>query len=207
MCKVALIDDEKKHYEEYKMILESYDVELLFAEYMPKSTNKSIYSQILDWILKNQIEFVLVDYKLDLKYEFQGSQLIQYLNNNIPDLQCVLFTSNPTDDDLVLEQLKINKNVFSQENKLNEFVKLIKQGANIFHNRIESSLDEYKDLLAKREKDTLSSMEIEQLTMLYKRLISYGLVEELPSIIFKDDIEEKMDKLIEDIEDFLKNDK
>ena len=40
------------------------------------------------------VAFVLIDYKLDDKYEFEGSNLMHYIDNAIPDLQCALFTSN-----------------------------------------------------------------------------------------------------------------
>ena len=101
MCRVGLIDDIKDEYEDYKYRLELRDIELLYMDY------KTSYEEILDWILDNRIEVLLIDYKLDLLYEFNGSKLFQFINNNIPDLQCMLFTSNPEDDDLVMKMLKV----------------------------------------------------------------------------------------------------
>ena len=109
MCKVALIDDREEQYEKYKVMLAKKEIELVFMEFIPD------YPTIIEWLLDNQIEFVLVDYKLDTKYQFQGSKLIQEINNAIPDLQCVLFTSNTSDDDLVMDKLKVDKSIFYDE--------------------------------------------------------------------------------------------
>lgn len=198
MCRVALIDDEKEYVDQYQKILKHYGIDLIFMEY----ENGTSYSKILEWLLDNRIEFVLVDYKLSMKYEFQGSELIQYLNNAIPDLQCVLFTSNTTDDDLVLEKLKIDKNVFSDKEKLEDFINTIKQGTKVFNNRMQSTIIEYQELLGRKNK--LSSTERELFSNKYKILESYGLVESLPKEYFEKNLESKLDTLLKKLEEELK---
>lgn len=197
MCKVALIDDFKDNFDQYQRILHRRGIELIFMNYI------SDYHAITEWILDEEIEFVLVDYKLDSKYSFSGSQLIQYLNNTIPDLQCVLFTSNTADDDLVMDKLKLDKNAFNSVEGIEEFVKVIKQGASVYKNRRELSMLEYNKLKAKKEEEGLNNFELEEMISIYKRLVSYGLVEKVPNKYFTSDLENKIDSLIKKVEGYI----
>lgn len=202
MYRVALIDDIEDQYEKYKIRLAKRDIELVFMDFIPD------YEQIVEWLLNSRIEFVLIDYKLDTKYEFQGSQLMQYINNSIPDLQCVLFTSNTTDDDLVMDSLKVNKSVFnSNDEKYNKFIDMIKQGVKVFNNRKDNTLEEYIKLKAKKDEKGLTPIELDRMRKLYKFLVSYGLVEVLPDELIESNIEEKIDKLIKNVEEYIKQNK
>lgn len=198
MCRVGLIDDIKDEYEDYKYRLELRDIELLYMDY------KSSYDEILDWILDNRIEVLLIDYKLDRLYEFNGSKLFQFINNNIPDLQCILFTSNPEDDDLVIKMLKVNKNVFSSDNKFNEFVENLKQASRVFNKRQDETLIEYKMLLESKKSKELSPNEEKRFSELYKRLISYGLIDNVPERLLESDFEKAVDDLIKNVEDYIR---
>ncbi|MCI8965514.1 MAG: hypothetical protein HFJ43_04100 [Clostridia bacterium] len=197
MCRVALIDDVEEQYEKYKVMLEKKGIELIFMEFIPD------YPAIIEWLLDNQIEFVLVDYKLNTKYQFQGSQLIQQINNAIPDLQCVLFTSNTSDDDLVMDNLKVDKSIFYNDpEKYNKFIEMIKQAKRIFRNRQQNTLEDYNKLL---KKEKLTALEEEQKANLYKRLVSYGLVEPIAEELMETKVEQKMDKLIQTIEKYIED--
>lgn len=200
MYKVALIDDCKDQYENYRYRLEKKDIELLFMEY------KEDYREIINWLLDNQIQFVLIDYKLDLQYDFCGSQLMQYINNAIPDLQCVLFTSNTVEDDLVMDRLKIDKSVFNTDGKeYIEFIDTIKQAVNVFEKRKKIVEEEYLKLKEKKEKNKITALEEEDLARYYKILSSYGIVEKIPQEMLSTKVEEKIDKLISNVEEYLKN--
>lgn len=197
MCRVGLIDDIKDEYEDYKYRLELRDIELLYMDY------KTSYDEILDWILDNRIEVLLIDYKLDLLYEFNGSKLFQFINNNIPDLQCILFTSNPEEDDLVIKMLKVNKNVFTSDNKFNEFVDMLKQASRVFNKRQDETVTEYKILLENKKKKALAPNEEKRFSELYKRLISYGLIDNIPERLLESDFEKAVDDLIKDVENYV----
>ena len=197
MCRVGLIDDIKDEYEDYKYRLELRDIELLYMDY------KTSYEEILDWILDNRIEVLLIDYKLDLLYEFNGSKLFQFINNNIPDLQCMLFTSNPEDDDLVMKMLKVNKNVFNSDSKFNDFVDMLKQASRVFNNRQQETVKEYKILL-ERKQQGISAEEEKKFVDLYRRLVSYGFIEKIPERLLKSDFEKAIDDLIKDVENYVK---
>lgn len=200
MCRVALIDDMEDQYEKYKIRLKKKDIDLIFMDFIPD------YSKIVEWILEQKIEFVLIDYKLDTKYKFQGSQLMQYINNEIPDLQCVLFTSNTADDDLVMSKLKIDKKVFnSRGEEFEEFINTIKQATKVFRNRMDASVIEYRKMQERKNKEEFSAHELEEMYSIYKRLQSYGLVEYIPKEYFGSNIESKIDNLIKVVEDCIEN--
>ena len=197
MYKIALIDDCKDQYENYKYRLGKKGIDLLFMEY------KEDYKEIIDWLLDNQIQFVLVDYKLDLQYDFCGSQLMQYINNAIPDLQCVLFTSNTVDDDLVMDRLKIDKSVFNTDGKeYIEFIDTIKQAVNVFEKRKKMIEEQYLKLKEKKDSGKISALEEEDLARYYKILSSYGIVEKIPQEMLSTKVEEKIDKLIKEVEEY-----
>lgn len=192
MIKVLLIDDEKEQYDIYRIILKEDNIDLILLEEV------SSFKDIYEYILKNEIKFVLIDYKLDMKYDFKGSELISYLNNVLPDLQCLLFTAHSPEDDLVLDRLKVEKSVLnSNDHRYKEFINSIEQGAKVFENRMQNTIKEYKRLYNKKKK---SKADWERFHELYLRLVSYGYVERLPKEFFKkDNLEEKIDTLIEEI--------
>lgn len=200
MYKIALIDDCENQYENYKYRLGKKGIDLLFMEY------KEDYKEIINWLLDNQIQFVLIDYKLDLQYDFCGSQLMQYINNAIPDLQCVLFTSNTVDDDLVMDRLKIDKSVFNTDGKeYIEFIETIKQAVNVFEKRKKIMEEQYQKLKNKKDSGKITALEEEELVRYYKILSSYGIVEKIPEEMLSSKVEEKIDKLIKEVEEYLLN--
>lgn len=195
---IALIDDSKRQYDKYKTRLELKGINLIFMEYIQE------YDKIIQWLLDNEIKFVLIDYKLDDKYEFEGSNLMHYIDNAIPDLQCALFTSNIPDDNLVMNCQMIDKNVFNTRGEeFDKFIDRVKQAVTVFENRQKISLKEYNELLEKKKKTELNASEIERMEELYKRLYSYGLVEYMPKEFFETNIEEKIDELIKVVEKYI----
>lgn len=195
---IALIDDSKRQYEKYRARLEFKGINLIFMEYIQE------YDKIIQWLLDNEIKFVLIDYKLDNKYQFEGSNLMHYIDNAIPDLQCALFTSNIPDDDLVMNCQMIDKNVFNTRGEeYDKFINSIKQAVLVFENRQKISLKEYNELLEKRKNKELNASEIERMQELYKRLYSYGLVEYMPKEYFETNIEDKIDELIKIVEEYI----
>lgn len=195
---IVLIDDSKRQYDKYKTRLELKGINLIFMEYIQE------YDKIIQWLLDNEIKFVLIDYKLDDKYDFEGSNLMHYIDNAIPDLQCALFTSNIPDDDLVMNCQMIDKNVFNTRGEeFDKFVDRVKQAVTVFENRQKISLKEYNELLEKKKKTELNASEIERMEDLYKRLYSYGYVEYMPKEFFETNIEEKIDELIKVVEKYI----
>ena len=77
MYKVGYIDDSAKTFTNYTYGLLEYDIELI-------CTNEKMSKvQLVNWVLDNQIEAVMIDYKLNPKFEFVGTELIAYLNDKL----------------------------------------------------------------------------------------------------------------------------
>lgn len=199
MCRIGLIDDVKDEYENYRYKLEIRDIELLCMDY------QNSFDEILNWILDNKIEVLLIDYKLDLLYEFNGAKLFQMINNVIPDLQCILFTSNPEeDDDLVMKSLKLDKKMINTDVGFNNFVDLLKQASRVFNKRQDETFSEYKILLEKKENGSMLPLEEKRFLELYKTLVSYGVIENLPEKLLEPDFEKTIDEFIKDVENYIK---
>lgn len=199
MCRIGLIDDVKEEYENYKYKLELRNIELLYMDY------QSSFDEIFNWIRDNRIEVLLIDYKLEQLYEFNGSKLFQMINNVIPDLQCILFTSNPEeDDDLVMKSLKLDKSIINTDSGFNTFVDLLNQASRVFNKRQNETINEYKNLLEKKKKSDISPLEEKRFIELYKILISYGVIENVPEKLLESDFEKAIDDLINDVENYIK---
>ena len=199
---IALIDDSKEQYIKYKSRLERRGLNLIFLN----SEDVKNFEDIVDWILSKEIEFVLVDYKLDQEYDFTGSRLIQHINNAIPDLTCVLFTSNNPDDNLVTKYQTVEKSVFnSTGEEFDAFIDNVKQAIDVFENRRKTTLAEYQELKSKM--DELNEFEKERMKNLYKTLFSYGIVERVPDKYFESDLEKRIDCLIMTVEKYINEEK
>ena len=77
-----------------------------------------------------------------------------------------------------------------------EFIKTLKESADVFKKRREQKIDEYKALLKKRDEGNLGAEE-EEFLRLYKVLSSYGMVEKLPDTMLNLEFEQKLNNLLE----------
>lgn len=86
--KIGFLDDESEAFVDYNKRLSKYGIELLFVE---DCVDKE---DVLNWIINNEIQLLLVDYMLSELYDFNGTELIYYLNDKIPDFTCLILTSH-----------------------------------------------------------------------------------------------------------------
>jgi len=202
-CKVGFIDDIEEMIQKYIKRLNRCNIEVVYAK------DCVTYEDIFNWILANQIQYLLVDYNLTLKYEFTGSQLIHYINNKLPDLPCIIFSSvQEINDDLVIRNLIKEKSVLESKFDSPEFIDFIdemKNGAKVFETRKDKSLEEYKMLLEVKEKTGFKKSEEEdRFIYLYRILSSYGMVDKISPELIKSSVENKIDSLLEKLNEHLK---
>lgn len=202
-CKVGFIDDIEEMIQKYIKRLNRCNIEVVYAK------DCATYEDIFNWILDNQIQYLLVDYNLTLKYEFTGSQLIHYINNKLPDLPCIIFSSvQEINDDLVIRNLIKEKSVLESKFDSPEFIEFIdemKNGAKVFETRKDKSLEEYKMLLGVKEKTGFKKSEEEdRFIYLYRILSSYGMVDKISPELIKSSVENKIDSLLEKLNEHLK---
>ena len=199
---IGFVDDLEDMIAKYIKKFKRSDIDVIYAE------NCLTFKDIFEWILDNKINYLLVDYKLQQKYDFSGSELIRYINNKVPDLHCIIFSSvNDINDDLVMKNNIKEKSIIElriDDPKYKEFIAEIKDGAKVFETRKQISLEEYKDLLTiKITKGFKNAADEERLIFLYKILVSYGLIDKIPSELLKSTVEEKIDILLDKLNKYV----
>ena len=202
MYRVGYIDDEPTQFENYKRSLRRRckELDLVLIEDCESKQD------ILDKIYENQIDVLLIDYKMVKNYGFNGTTLINYINDSMRDIQCFIMTAVDTEqitDGLVAERDKFSKNIFDtegadpeKEKALNDFIRILLESAKVFQVRRQQKLGRYRELLDKKLHEELGADE-EEFLELYKVLSSYGLVEKLPKNMLDSKFEERLQRILE----------
>ena len=201
MYNIGYIDDNPSLYTAYEKKLKrrDQDVELILIE------GCKTKAEFVEKIYEKQIEVLLIDYKMASTFGFNGTTLISYINDQIRDLECFILTAvgnEQISDGLVASRNIFAKTVFDTEgddpekvSALMEFIKTLKESADVFKKRREQKIDEYKALLKKRNEGNLGAEE-EEFLRLYKVLSSYGMVEKLPDTLLNLEFEQKLNDLL-----------
>ena len=201
MYNIGYIDDNPSLYTTYEKKLKrrDQDVELILIE------GCKTKAEFVEKLYEKQIEVLLIDYKMASTFGFNGTTLISYINDQIRDLECFILTAvgnEQISDGLVASRNIFAKTVFDTEgddpekvSALMEFIKTLKESADVFKKRREQKIDEYKALLKKRNEGNLGAEE-EEFLRLYKVLSSYGMVEKLPDTLLNLEFEQKLNDLL-----------
>jgi len=210
MYRIGYIDDQPIQYEIYKKKLQRRfsDVELILLDGCKTKEG------FLEKIYEQQIDVLLVDYKMAGTFGFNGSALISYINDQIRDLECFILTAVEQEnikDGLVAYRDRRSKTIFDTEgddeqrvNDLNEFVEILKDSADVFRKRREEKREKYLKLFEKRKVRQLSLQDEEEYLRLYKVLSSYGMIEKLPENVLTSKFDEDLKGLLEVGEAILK---
>ena len=202
MYRVGYIDDEPTQFENYRRSLwrRCKELELVLIEDCDSKQD------ILDKIYEKQIDVLLIDYKMVKNYGFNGTTLINYINDSMRDIQCFIMTAVDTEqitDGLVAKRDKYSKNIFDteaadqkKEEELNDFIQVLLESAKVFKVRQQQKLERYRELLDKKHRWKLGADE-EEFLELYKVLSSYGMVEKLPQNMLNSEFEERLQKILE----------
>ena len=199
MIRVGFIDDDQSTIDNYKIRLKRKDIDLFFVE------NCSTKQNVIDWIIENEIKCMLVDYRLTGAYNFNGTQLVAFINSKLPDLPCVIlsnFCESGKKENLVINNLFIDRDVLAEDFDSNGFQNLItvlKQVVDVFDNRLRLRLTEYEDLKTKKEKGDISSFEEERLIELFKILRAYNEVDDLPAELLTTNTTKKMSEILQSL--------
>ena len=201
MYNIGYIDDNPSLYTTYEKKLKrrDQDVELILIE------GCKTKAEFVEKIYEKQIEVLLIDYKMASTFGFNGTTLISYINDQIRDLECFILTA--VDNEQISDGLVASRNIFAKTvfdtegddpekvSALMEFIKTLKESADVFKKRREQKIDEYKALLKKRNEGNLGAEE-EEFLRLYKVLSSYGMVEKLPDTLLNLEFEQKLNDLL-----------
>lgn len=202
MYRIGYIDDQPVQFENYKKKLKRRfeDVELVLLD------ECSTREEFLEKIYEEQIDVLLVDYKMAGTFGFNGSTLINYINDQMRDLECFILTAVEREsvaDGLVSNRNIESKTIFDTEGddeerveKLNKFIYDLKESAKVFQKRREIKREQYLELHEKKKEQRLSMQEEEEYVRLYKVLSSYGMIEKLPEDVLKSKFEEDLAALL-----------
>lgn len=197
MKRIGFIDDEKEYCDDYNAMLKRDEILLVLAE------NCFSKQDVISWIIDNKVECVLVDYKLNKLYDFDGTNLVAYINSELPDMPCIIITNYC--DEGIAENL-VSKNVFiprshfdADRESINykELVSLLLQSSAVFKNRLKNHLLEFEALKEKKDSDDITISEEERFLTLYKLLKTYEEVDDLPSELLATSMSNKMDTIID----------
>lgn len=196
MIKIGFIDDDKSLVDAYKTRLKRRDIELIFAD------DCNTKEDVLNWIFNNEIKCMLVDYKLTQVYSFMGTDLVAYLNSEVPDLPCIVLTNYCEEgigENLVVENMFIDRDVFDAEMgkpKFEDFIKKLEQSVAVFENRLVKRNEEFQILKEKKDSEEISSIEEERFIHLYKILRAYNEVDDIPSELLTSSASKKMSDIL-----------
>ena len=203
MYKRGYIDDQPTQYDNYRKNIRRRfpNVDLVLFD------NCTTREEFLERIYEEQADVLLIDYKMAATFGFDGSTLINYINDQIRDLECFILTQVDQDkvaDGLVAERNRYSKSIFDTEGdneekveKFNKFINELIESAEVFQKRREKKKEEYLQLYEKRKQKGLSLKEEEEYLRLYKVLSSYGEIEALPNEVLTGEFESKLDRLLE----------
>lgn len=202
MYRVGYIDDQPTQYENYQKKLKRRfgDVELVLLDQCKTK------EQFLDKIYEERVEVLLIDYKMAATFGFNGTTLINYINDQMRDLECFILTAVEQDkitDGLVAERNRFSKTIFDTEGDdpdklqaLTDFINILKQSADVFRKRSMQKKEQYLALHEKKQDGKLTLQEEEDYLRLYKVLSSYGMIERIPDKLLESEFSEKLDSLL-----------
>ena len=199
MYRIGYIDDNPTQYENYARKMKRKQMELILLE------GCKTKAEFVNKIYEEQLDVVLIDFKMARTFGFNGTTLISYINDQIRDLECFILTSvdeEQIDDGLVATRNRYPKTVFDTEAdnqeklaRFDEFISTIKESADVFRTRQKQKVEEYRALLQKKKENRLG-VEEEDFLRLYKVLSSYGMVEKLPESMLDSKFEQSLDELL-----------
>ena len=201
MYRVGYIDDETTQYEYYDRKLKrlSPDIELIFLK------DCKTKEDFLEKIYAEQIEVLLIDYRMAGNFGFNGTTLINYINDHVRDLECFILTGVDRElisDGLVTDRNTFQKTVFNTEaddpqkiKELQDFIDVLRNSAKVYRVRREQKIERYKELLELKKSGKLGADE-EEFLSLSKVLSSYGMVENLPKEMLSSSFEKDLDDLL-----------
>lgn len=201
MYKVGYLDDERDIMKDYMKRLKSRDIELVVA---PLDCSMV---EVKKWIVKESVKCMLVDYQLSAGYNFSGTELISYLNDELPGLPCVILTSYPEDsiaENLVFSKCIIDRELMaSNEKEFAQFCADLIQATEVYDNNLKKYKEKYAHLFEKKKNETITNEEEEEFFAVYRIMRAYGEVDDLPETLLKPEVSNQIDDLLKKLDTLL----
>lgn len=199
MRKVGFVDDESINYADYAKRLKRRDVSLLFYD------GDNTAASIVDWIIREELLCVLIDFDLRKKFARNGTDLIFEINQALPDFPCIILTNYPEDskgEHLVPQRLIWDRAMMNAPD-LSKIVSAIEDEITVYLKRKDVLYSQYSELVDKRMNATLSASEEEHFLRLHSLFSKYGETDDVPVQLLSSDTNKKLDSLIEHLSQLL----
>lgn len=198
---VGYIDDESDELNDYIKRLSRRDIELKVAPV-------GELQQIKQWIIEEHIACMIIDYRLERKYDFVGTELFEYLNDELPGLPCIILTSyteSSASENKVVQNCIMDRSIMdSDEMDFSTFCDTLKQSTKVFSNNLNKYKQKFESLYRKKTDGSITSEEEEELMSVFRILRSYGEIDDISAELLTtkisksiDNVLEKLDKLLE----------
>lgn len=198
---VGYIDDESDELNDYIKRLSRRDIELKVAPV-------GELQQIKQWIVEEHIACMIIDYRLERKYDFVGTELFEYLNDELPGLPCIILTSyteSSASENKVVQNCIIDRSIMdSDEMNFSTFCDTLKQSTKVFSNNLNKYKQKFESLYRKKTDGSITVEEEEELMSVFRILRSYGEIDDISAELLTtkisksiDNVLEKLDKLLE----------
>lgn len=203
MYRIGFIDDDDSLNDVYAKRLSRKDIELCFVD------DCDTMQDVVSWILDAGIKCMIVDYQLTNQYNFKGTELVAYINAELPDLQCVILTNykdTGISENLVIKNLFYERDIFEQgmdSEEFQEFVNTLKQATVIFDNRLKRHLEEYEQLKAQKDNETIRAIDEERMISIYKVLRAYGEVDDIPAELLTSSVSKQMSSILQSLNELI----
>jgi DNA-binding NtrC family response regulator len=201
MYTVGYIDDENDVLSDYIKRLSRRDIEMKIA---PKADMESIKK----WIVTEHVECMMIDYQLGGQYNFVGTELFSFLNDELPGLPCIILTSYT---DSSINENKVVQNCIFDKSKMDrtgeefeQFCEVIKQSTKVFKYNLNKYKQKYEMLYQKKTNGNIMPEEEEELLTVFNILKAYGEVDDISSQLLTTKVSITLDNVLEKLDDLLK---
>lgn len=201
MYTVGYIDDENDVLSDYIKRLSRRDIEMKIA---PKADMESIKK----WIVTEHVECMMIDYQLGGQYNFVGTELFSFLNDELPGLPCIILTSYT---DSSINENKVVQNCIFDKSKMDrtgeefeQFCDVIKQSTKVFKYNLNKYKQKYEMLYQKKTNGNIMPEEEEELLTVFNILKAYGEVDDISSQLLTTKVSITLDNVLEKLDDLLK---
>lgn len=203
---VGYLDDEDLEYDNYKVDLRNYDMDLVRIE------NIKTKNDLKENILQLKLDCLIIDYNLNKfrQKEIQdGNELVRFINSEIPDFPCIILTSYPDEsreEKTVVNSFILDRDILTNDTDGEEYKLLVGKIINnieVYKKRLALNKAEFESLMKQRNAKKLNIKEEDRLISLYKILYSYGLVDEINPELLRNDLQVKMNSVISKLKDLL----
>lgn len=198
---VGYIDDESDEIADYVKRLARRDIEMKIA---PEGTQQ----QIKQWIVEEHIACMIIDYRLEGKYDFVGTELFTYLNDELPGLPCIIltnYTDSSASENKVVQNCIMDRSIMDGDEKgFSKLCEMLKQSTEVFTNNLNKYKQKFEILYRKKTDGSITPEEEEELMGVFRILRSYGEIDDISAELLTtkisksiDSVLEKLDKLLE----------